>query len=249
MYYVYHLIDPRNSLPFYVGKGKNNRAKSHLLYKGCMNENKRKKKYILDLKSEQLEPIINYIVEHIEDEDDAYVIETKEIQKYGRKGYESDGILMNHGLDRRPPNMKGYKHTEQTKRKIREGRIGSNNPMWGRKHTDEWKKNHSDYMKKNHHFKNPKIKKKTLDAIQKRGPTKGMTGKKHSEVTKEKMRTARRKQIITEETRKKISETMKKIHSANNYVNPMKRPGIKEKHRQSLREAWKRRKENKQTNK
>jgi hypothetical protein len=30
MYYVYELIDPRNNMPFYIGKGKGRRAKTHL---------------------------------------------------------------------------------------------------------------------------------------------------------------------------------------------------------------------------
>ena len=30
MYYVYQLVDPRNNQPFYIGKGKGRRAKTHL---------------------------------------------------------------------------------------------------------------------------------------------------------------------------------------------------------------------------
>ena len=29
IFYLYHLIDPRNQIPFYVGKGKNNRMYDH----------------------------------------------------------------------------------------------------------------------------------------------------------------------------------------------------------------------------
>ena len=41
MYYVYALIDPRNNKPFYIGKGKDNRAESHAKFQsGCNNIHK-----------------------------------------------------------------------------------------------------------------------------------------------------------------------------------------------------------------
>ena len=65
---------------------------------------------------------------------------------------------------------------------------------------------HSKTMIKNNPMHDPEIKKRHADAIAKRGATKGNTGNKHSEETKAKMRKARAKQVITEETKQKLRE-------------------------------------------
>lgn len=59
----------------------------------------------------------------------------------------------------------------------------------------------------------------------------GMTDKKHSIETIEKMRLAREKQVITNETKKKLSIHMTKIASSPTYINPMDRDGVKERHK------------------
>jgi hypothetical protein len=93
MYYVYELIDPRVDLPFYVGKGKDKRVYFHLSEQSrAKSENKKKFNKIQKIKKEGYEPEIK-IVEYFENENDAYDYEEKLIKKYGRKGYDKDGIL------------------------------------------------------------------------------------------------------------------------------------------------------------
>lgn len=106
MYYVYQLVDPRTNQPFYIGKGSGNRAQTHL--KEIPNtRNVYKENKIANIRSQGLEPRIEYIAENIIDESLAYDIEEQTIIHYGRKGYEENGILTNICLGSRPPNHKG----------------------------------------------------------------------------------------------------------------------------------------------
>jgi hypothetical protein len=110
-YYVYVLIDPRDHLPFYIGKGSGDRAKSHL----CNLSNSRnqlKESRITSIKNEGFEPLIEYLIQNITNEDLAYELETAFIQYYGRQGYESHGILTNICICARPPNHKGKSYDE-----------------------------------------------------------------------------------------------------------------------------------------
>lgn len=110
-YYIYALIDPRNSQPFYIGKGHGSRAKTHL-YNMSVVRNIHKENKINAIRSEGLEPGIIYLVENIEDESLAYDIESLYIKHYGRKGYDPGGILTNICTDSRPPNHKGKTYEE-----------------------------------------------------------------------------------------------------------------------------------------
>ena len=161
MYYVYELIDPRVNLPFYVGKGKNNRVYFHLSEKSrAKSDNERKYNKIQKIRKEGYEPDIK-IVKYFENEDDAYDYEEQLIKKYGRIRYDVNGILTNICESSRPPKHKGRtyqeiygdkweeqiekrrnlqievggygpkKHTEETKRKISEKVAGKNNPSYG----------------------------------------------------------------------------------------------------------------------
>lgn len=170
MYYVYELIDPRHNVPFYVGKGKGRRAKTHL-WETPETRNEHKENKIAAIRREGLEPIIKYIVEDIEDEELAYDIETALIKHYGRKGYDKKGILTNICEDSRPPNHKGKtyeqiygverakeqrelrarlqkerggygpkKHSQETINKLKQWGVGEKNPMYGKQQSAETKK-------------------------------------------------------------------------------------------------------------
>ena len=130
MYYIYEYVDPRNNLPFYIGKGSGQRKFGHL--KETLESTDNKKKYfkIQKIKSLGMEPIINVIIDNIKDEDLAYKIEDDYILKYGREGFEEGGILTNICLNNRPPLG-----------------IGEKNGMFNKKHTDEAKKKVSDANK------------------------------------------------------------------------------------------------------
>ena len=85
MYYVYRLIDPRNKLPFYIGKGKDNRMFKHEQYtKNGKYPNGNKKLYerILEIKSQNLDIIYEKIFE-TENENLAYKIENEKIKEIG----------------------------------------------------------------------------------------------------------------------------------------------------------------------
>ena len=84
IYYVYEYTDPRNNLPFYIGKGKGNRAKQHLWNKS-RSHNPYKENKIQSIRSDGYEPKIEYIAENILDENLAHELETKSILFYGRK--------------------------------------------------------------------------------------------------------------------------------------------------------------------
>ena len=161
MYYVYELIDPRVNLPFYVGKGKNDRVYFHLSEKSrASSDNQRKFNKIQKIREEGYEPEIK-IVKYFDNEDDAYFYEESLIKQYGRIRYDENGILTNICESSRPPTHKGKtyqqiygdkweeqiekrrkaqldvggygpkKHSEETKRKISEKVAGKNNPSYG----------------------------------------------------------------------------------------------------------------------
>lgn len=108
IYYVYSLIDPRNGLEFYVGKGKGNRAQSHILTikKGKRSENRWKDHIIQKLLETGRQPLIAFIAEGLP-EKHAYDLETKMIAFFGRNGYDEGGILVNVCKDNNPPDATG----------------------------------------------------------------------------------------------------------------------------------------------
>jgi hypothetical protein len=174
MYYVYELIDPRVNLPFYVGKGKDNRAYFHLSEQSrAKSENKRKYNKIQKIRKDGYEPEIK-IVKYFDNEEDAYLYEEELIKKYGRIRYDKGGILTNICESSRPPALKGRtyqdiygdrweeeiekrrkiqlerggfgpkSHSEETKRKISEKTAGKNNPRYGTICSDETKRKISE---------------------------------------------------------------------------------------------------------
>ena len=116
VYYVYLLLDPLNFyLPFYIGKGKDQRCYSHLSESMETSENKRKTKHIIHIRNNGHEPIVMKWIENI-DEDMAYNIEMELIERFGRKGLDTSGILMNYNKGGpNPPVM-----------------VGADNPMFGK---------------------------------------------------------------------------------------------------------------------
>lgn len=106
MYYVYMLIDPKTQLPFYIGKGKENRYLSHQKFKdNCKNV---KKDEIIKNILQEYNEIPYKIIKNFDNEDDAYDYEELLIKKIGIKN------LANICPSRRPPNQKGKKRKRKT---------------------------------------------------------------------------------------------------------------------------------------
>lgn len=93
-YYVYGLIHPDTNLPFYIGKGKDNRARSHLLLKPDDVYNTRKRAMIEELNRSQKKIDIVYYDTGLSNTE-AINEEKRLIRKYGRRDYDKDGILTN----------------------------------------------------------------------------------------------------------------------------------------------------------
>jgi hypothetical protein len=184
MYYIYHYVDPRTMLPFYVGKGKDNRCYDHLTENEDTTENKHKFYRIQFLLNNSMSPIIVKVIEEIKDEQVAYQLETEEILKYGRIGYEENGILTNVCLGANPPNPKGKVRSEEHKKSLSIANTG-------KKMTVETKE-------------------KILETKRRNGTlVSGMAGKKHTPVTKEKLHIAKTGTIMSEISSEKKSASLK----------------------------------------
>ena len=185
MFYVYVYYHPETNLPFYIGKGTGTRYLKHLTETKENTENYKKWAVIQGLRNKGLEPIIKKVLE-TNNEDDAYNEELRLIKLYGRRDIDQDGILTNICEDSRPP-KRNKALTEEHKRKISEAHKGHTayNPDY--KHSEETKQKMSSAKK---------------------GKPNGRLGKTHSEETKQKIKESN-KASITEQHRKKISETNK----------------------------------------
>ena len=161
-YYVYmHLRE--NGTPYYVGKGKDERAYENHGRRFPVPPRERIKIVLTNLTEEQ-----------------AFSNEKDFIAWYGRKD-NNTGILRN--LTDGGEGMSGYKHTEESKKIIKEKR---KNQVF----TDETRKKLSESIKRGYE-----------DGSR----PKGMLGKKHTEEHKEYMRKLYTGRPITEEQKKKIS--------------------------------------------
>jgi hypothetical protein len=127
MFYVYLLIDPKTNLPFYVGKGKGDRAKVHFRPSN-LKQNTLKNNKIKSMLSENVEPIIQIIARNLT-EQEAWSLEVSTIKKYGRIDLNS-GILCNHtdggdGPANRKAWNRGKSFSIETRRKMSASRKNS----------------------------------------------------------------------------------------------------------------------------
>lgn len=116
-FYVYCYKHPETLLPFYIGKGSKDRSTFHLrLISSNLHKNKYFANVVKQIKSQNLNPIIEMIKENLS-EIEAYNLEEDLISLYGRKLYDKDGILCN--LTKGGRGAIGYKHTDETKEKLK----------------------------------------------------------------------------------------------------------------------------------
>lgn len=205
-YYVYHIINPITNRLFYVGKGTGNRCKQHLTDKKEYPHNKRLNGHIRNLIKNGYTPIIIKIAENLTEEI-AYELEESQIKKYGRVGFEENGILLNILESGKPPKFEGEnhpwqgrKHTEESKQKISKTKKerfanGQIKKRTGFKHSEETKeKNRQSHLGK----------KRTLEAIEK--TRQANLGRQQTEFQKQKAREANQKMwlVITPEGKEEI---------------------------------------------
>jgi hypothetical protein len=193
-YYVYKLIDPRTDLPFYVGKGKDDRAYTHLTKKSktC---NPRKDKTINEIYSCDLEPIVDIFLTNL-DEETAYKIEEGVILNLGRQGIDENGILTNISLHSQPPSQKGKKRifTEEHKKKLSKALTGKpkNYQTWQKGLTKETDERIAQMAEKRSQIGNPH-----------------QIGMKYSQERIEKVKNKLRGRIVPHEQREKMSAAKK----------------------------------------
>lgn len=128
-FYVYYYIDPRNDKIFYIGRGKNKRYRIHL-NSSMLEKDSKKNKLIKEILSENLEPIIHFLIENISF-DESIRIEKEEISRIGKQNLTNltmggQGVL---GVK----SFLGKKHSKETKLKMSLACQGDNNPMSGNK--------------------------------------------------------------------------------------------------------------------
>ena len=194
VYFVYQLVDPRTDLPFYIGKGKNDRAKTHLWGKSKSN-NPEKDQLIADIRNHGVEPIIQYLYENLSEED-AYFKEEELISKYGRIKFESNGILVNIKKDAKPPSQRGKKRnfSVEHRKKLSESLKGKNKkaPPWNKgltKDTDGRLSKMAETRSEvgNNHQIGSKHSQDRIEKVRKK-----LTGRVMSEEQKNKMSTAKK---------------------------------------------------------
>ena len=112
--YVYTLTDPRNGMPFYVGKGHGKRCEFHLDEAKYYTKRKSKKlNKIRKLMSLGMKPIITKVEENVSD---AQAIDFECLLIAEMRNFGIPLTNMTDGGD----GAKGYKHTEEHKQMMRE---------------------------------------------------------------------------------------------------------------------------------
>lgn len=239
IYYVYILRDPRKeNEPFYVGKGKDRRAESHLASNN--DDNPFKANVINKIRNSGLEPIVEYYNENLT-ESVAFTQEIALIKQYGRRDLGlgpltnlTDGGEGTSGHIRTEESqakwhesrkISGYRHSADVIDKIAKSNTGKKRSTEtkrklsdlhkGRVQSDESNRKRSETQKGR-----PLPEKQKLFLSESRmgegnpmfGKESPMKGRTHSVETKDKIRAARKLQVTSEETRQKMSDAQKLRH-------------------------------------
>ena len=207
-YYIYAYLR-EDKTPYYIGKGKGNRA----FIKGKSEVKPPKdKSRIIFLKQNLLE-------------EEAFKYEVYMIAVLGRKDLGT-GILRNKtnggegisGLIHNQETRKkigeanrGKSISEETRRKRSEVNKGENNPFYGKTHSEESKRKQSEAKKGKTHSQETRRKLSEIKKVKFAGKNHPLYGKSHSEETKRKQSEAIKGKTHSQETRRKVSEAKREI--------------------------------------
>jgi len=189
--YVYTLVDPRNNLPFYVGKGSAERCNAHVVEaKYYVKRKSLKLNKIRKLMSLGMEPIVVKVEENVSDKQ-ALDLECLLIAEMRDLGFKLTN--MTDGGD----GAQGYKHTEEYKQRMREKFTGR---VFTEEHRQKMRKPKSEQGRENiakaradlNYRPSEETKRKISEAL--KGRPSSMKGRAHTDEAQAKM-SAQRKGI------------------------------------------------------
>ena len=207
-FYTYIYLDPRQSgrfvynkyqfdhEPFYIGKGKGDRWKSHLNTTTTRKDSNRHKiNVIKQILSENLHPVIIKYKKNLT-EQEAFDLECDLIEEIGRRLLKTGPLtnLTNGGEG-------GGNYSEETKLKM--ANKGAKNGMFGKHHTERAKRIIGEANKKEH----------SLESRQKR--SKSMTGRKNTVEQNKKISENMKKMWADPTSNYNSEEYSKKLRAAN----------------------------------
>lgn len=145
-FYVYMYTNPLTMTPFYVGKGRNDRAYSHLNSTRERDKNPHKRNILNKLLSLEVDPIIEFIGEGLT-EREAFDLEKYTIARFGREHGNPSGPLVN--CTDGGEGSTGFRMTQESRDKMsiartglvpsQESRIKISKANKGKKKSDETK--------------------------------------------------------------------------------------------------------------
>jgi hypothetical protein len=199
VYYTYLLIDSRNNLPFYVGKGKGRRMFIHVkssLQGKILHNNKKKHYKIRSIFKNHGKVLYKKFIKGV-NETVAFNFEKLLVKKYGKEnlcnltnGGDGGGIYFTLKVRRKMSlAAKGKIVSKETREKISKAFKGKNHPLYGKHHSKEaimkMKKSSKERWLKS--LEKIKTSKGQKERFKMQEHPRGMLGKKHSEETKKKM--------------------------------------------------------------
>jgi hypothetical protein len=182
--YVYTLVDPRNNLPFYVGKGSGERCNAHVVEaKYYVKRKSLKLNKIRKLMRFGMDPIVVKVEENVSDKQ-ALDLECLLIAEMRDLGFALTN--MTDGGD----GAQGYKHTEDHKQKMSElqkGRVFSEETKqrMRKPKSEQGRKNIAEARLSTDYRPSEETKKKISEAI--KGRPSPMTGRTHTDDARAKM--------------------------------------------------------------
>ena len=204
MFYVYALLDPRKrNRIFYIGKSKNMRYRlNRHLKEAESGYNSHKCNVIRKIKRLKLDVDTKILC----------ICKNNKIACFEERwwiaycGFKNLTNLTTGGDTGGPGRIVGYKHSEETKEKLRKAALGRKHSEKSKRKVSIANKGKVSWIKGKHHSEEAKRKM----SIAQKGKVSGMKGKKVSEKTKRKISASLMGHKVSKEARQKMSESTKK---------------------------------------